>query len=70
LEVVVAPHEQIEELRSKIENFKRTRRMSKGAIRDWVNSLIEDAEEELRRLTSTDREPHLSAEISEHVGLK
>jgi hypothetical protein len=53
----VASHEQIEELRIKIENFKRTKQLSRGAIREWCDSLICDAEEELRRLTADEQQP-------------
>jgi len=47
-------HEPFEEdvvtLRTKIENFKRTREWSKGSVREWCNRLIASAEDELRRL--------------------
>jgi len=51
-------HEPFEEdvvtLRTKIENFKRTREWSKGSVREWCNRLIASAEDELRRLRAAD----------------
>jgi hypothetical protein len=41
-----------EEMRIRIENYKRTRRMAVGPIRKWCDSLIKDAERELHRLTN------------------
>ena len=41
-----------EELRIKISNYKRTRQTAVGPIRGWCDRLIQEAEDELRRLTS------------------
>ena len=45
-------HTDADELRIKISNYKRTRQTSVGPIRAWCDRLIQDAEDELRRLSS------------------
>ena len=61
----MGPHlttaERIADLEMRLMNYRRTRQLSPSSMLRWCDTLIRDAETELRRLTATGRPDRRSA---------
>jgi hypothetical protein len=61
--------EEIADLEMRLKNYRRTRRISPSSMLRWCDTLIRDAEAELRTLTATGRHHRRPGPGSSHPAL-